>query len=39
MSTKTYSLRNDGGKKLSENFRVREFASKEGADQIKIKEV
>ena len=36
MSIKTYSLRSDGGKKLSENFRVREFASKDGADQIKI---
>ena len=36
MSIKTYSLRNDGGKKLSENFRVKEFASKDGADEIKI---
>lgn len=36
MSTKTYSLRSDGGKKLSDNFRVREFASKDGADEIKI---
>lgn len=36
MSIKTYSLHSDGGKKLSENFRVREFASKDGADAIKI---
>ena len=36
MSVKTYSLRSDGGKKLSENFRVREFACNDGSDKILI---
>ena len=35
MAIKTYSYRNDGGKKLSENFRVREFKSPD-SDVIKI---
>lgn len=36
MSVKTYSLKKDGNKKLSANFHVREFASKDGADTILI---
>lgn len=36
MSIKTYSKKKDGSKRLSANFRVREFASKDGADKIKI---
>ena len=36
MSIKTYSLRSDGGKKLSDNFRVREFACNDGSDTVKI---
>lgn len=36
MSVKTYSLTKDGGKALSENFRVREFACKDGTDKILI---
>lgn len=36
MPVKTYSLKKDGNKKLSANFRVREFASKDGADTILI---
>lgn len=33
---RTYSLKRDGDKKLSEHFRVREFRSKDGADTILI---
>ena len=36
MSVKTYSLKKDGEKKLQPNFRVREFASQCGADEILI---
>lgn len=36
MSIKTYSLKQDGNKKLSAHFAVNEFASRDGADQIKI---
>ncbi len=38
MAVKTYSLKKDGNKKLSENFRVREFRSRDGADLILIDE-
>ncbi len=38
MAVKTYSLKKDGNKKLSENFRVREFRSRDGADKILIDE-
>lgn len=38
MSVKTYSLKKDGNKKLSENFLVREFRSRDGADKILIEE-
>lgn len=33
---KAYSLKKDGNKKLSTNFRVREFACKDGSDPIFI---
>ena len=33
---RTYSLRRDGNKKLSEHFRVREFACHDGSDKILI---
>lgn len=36
MSIKTYSLRNDGGKKLSANFTVKEFKCNDGSDTVKI---
>lgn len=36
MTIKTYSLKKDGDKKLSSNFRVREFACKDGSDKILI---
>lgn len=36
MSVKTYSLKKDGSKKLSENFTVSEFACKDGSDKILI---
>lgn len=36
MSVKTYSLKKDGEKKLSKNFRVREFKCKDGSDEILI---
>lgn len=36
MTIKTYSLKKDGNTKLSENFRVREFACKDGSDKILI---
>lgn len=32
----TYSLKEDGHKKLTENFRVREFACKDGSDKILV---
>lgn len=38
MAVKKYSLKNDGNKKLSENFRVKEFRSRDGADEILIDE-
>ncbi len=38
MSVKTYSLKKDGNKKLSENFLVKEFRSRDGADEILIDE-
>lgn len=38
MAVKTYSLKKDGDKKLSDNFRVREFRSRDGADKILIDE-
>ena len=36
MAVKTYSLAKDGNTKLSENFKVREFACKDGTDKILI---
>lgn len=36
MSVKKYSLKKDGEKKLSKNFRVREFKCKDGSDEILI---
>lgn len=36
MAVKTYSLKTDGTKKLSENFRVREFRCRDGADKILV---
>jgi len=33
---KRYSRKADGGKALSKNFRVREFACKDGSDEVKI---
>ncbi len=38
MAVKTYSLKKHGDIKLSENFRVREFRSRDGADKILIDE-
>ena len=38
MAVKTYSLKADGAKKLSENFAVREFRSRDGSDKILIDE-
>ncbi len=38
MAVKTYSLKRDGGIKLSENFRVKEFRSRCGSDKILIDE-
>ena len=38
MAVKKYSLKADGNKKLSENFKVREFRSRDGADEILIDE-
>jgi len=35
-SVKRYSLRSDGNKNLSANFKVREFACKDGSDEILI---
>lgn len=36
MTVKTYSLKKDGNKKLSTNFKVREFACKDGSDKVLI---
>lgn len=36
MSIKTYSRKKDGAVKLSENFRVREFACSDGSDKVEI---
>lgn len=36
MSVKTYSLARDGDKQLTENFKVREFACRDGSDKILI---
>ena len=33
---KTYSLKKDGSKKLSQNFTVSEFACKDGSDKVLI---
>lgn len=38
MAVKTYSLSKDGDKRLSANFRVREFRCKDGTDEILISE-
>ena len=38
MTVKSYSLRKDGKTKLSANFRVREFACKDGSDTVLIDE-
>lgn len=38
MAVKTYSLKKDAAKRLSENFRVREFRSRDGADKILVDE-
>ena len=35
-SVKVYSKKRDGNTKLSENFKVKEFACKDGSDEIKI---
>lgn len=36
MAVKTYSLKRDGEKKLQKNFKVKEWASQDGADKILI---
>lgn len=36
MTVKTYSLKKDGNKKLSTNFKVKEFACKDGSDKVLI---
>lgn len=36
MTVKTYSLKKDGEKRLSANFKVKEFACKDGSDKILI---
>lgn len=36
MAVKTYSVKKDGNKKLSTNFKVKEFACKDGSDKILI---
>lgn len=36
VSVKTYSLKADGEKQLSEHFRVKDFACSDGSDQIRI---
>lgn len=37
-TVRVYSLARDGSKKLSENFRVKEFACKDGSDPVFISE-
>lgn len=37
-TVRAYSLARDGSKKLSENFRVREFACEDGSDPVFISE-
>lgn len=36
MTVKTYSLKKDGNKKLSANFKVKEFACKDGSDKVLV---
>ena len=36
MAVKTYSLKNEGGKVLSKNFKVREFKCNDGSDKVLI---
>lgn len=36
MTVKTYSLKKDGEKKLSANFKVKEFACKDGSDKVLV---
>jgi uncharacterized protein YcbK (DUF882 family) len=36
MTVKTYSLKKDGNKKLSTNFKVKEFACKDGSDKVLV---
>lgn len=36
LAVKTYSLKRDGNKKLSDNFTVKEFACKDGSDKVLI---
>lgn len=36
MTVKTYSLKKDGDKKLSANFKVKEFACKDGSDKVLV---
>lgn len=36
MAVKKYSLKNDGSEFIAPNFRIKEFASKDGADEILI---
>ena len=36
LAVKTYSLKKDGNKKLSDNFTVKEFACKDGSDKVLI---
>lgn len=36
MSVLTYSLKNDGDKYISSNFKIREFRCKDGSDRIKL---
>ena len=36
MAIKTYSLKADGDRQLTENFRIREFACHDGSDKILI---
>lgn len=38
MGVKTYSVRRDGAKKLSEHFRVREFRCQDGSDTVLVSE-
>ena len=36
MAVKTYSLKKDGNKKLADNFKVKEFACKDGSDKVLV---